>query len=85
MKIMDVSYVDQAALEAAETCIFKGAFYDKEQWKVGTVILPDTFFMLHQDLGCKEVFEIIKDTRQVREHQRYLKAREYINRTTSTK
>ena len=45
---MDTSYVDQATLDLADTCIFKGKFYDQEKKKVGMVVLPDSFFALHQ-------------------------------------
>lgn len=44
---METSYIDQVALEAADTCIFKGEFYDLENRKVGLVILPESFFDLH--------------------------------------
>lgn len=54
---MDTSYIDQAPLEAAETCIFKGEFFDKEQKKVGTVILPDSFFALHKAEPNMDIFK----------------------------
>lgn len=57
VKIMDVSYVDQVALEAADSCIFKGKFKDKDQKTVGTVILPDIFFDFNKAPGVIEVFE----------------------------
>ena len=48
LQIMETSYVDQVPLEATETCIFKGEFFDQEKRKVGVVVLPDSFFALHQ-------------------------------------
>lgn len=44
VKIMEVSYIDQEALEASNTCLFNGTFYDKDKKKVGMGIPPDTFF-----------------------------------------
>lgn len=43
-------------LDQAETCLFKGNFYDKEKRKVGVVLPPDSFFKLHNTEECKRVF-----------------------------
>ena len=48
VQVMETSYVDKTPLDLANTCIFKGDFYDEEKRKVGMVLLPDTFFDLHQ-------------------------------------
>lgn len=48
VQVMETSYVDKTPLDLANTCIFKGEFYDQDKKKVGMVLLPDTFFDLHQ-------------------------------------
>ena len=47
IQVMETSYVDQTPLDLANTCIFKGEFYDQDKKKVGMVLLPDSFFDLH--------------------------------------
>ena len=47
IQVMDVSYVDKVALDAANSYIFKGSFFDKEQKKVGMMVLLESFFALH--------------------------------------
>lgn len=40
IQVMETSYVDQTPLDLANTCIFKGEFYDQEKKKVGMVLFP---------------------------------------------
>ena len=57
VQVMETSYVDKTPLDLANTCIFKGDFYDQEKKKVGMVLLPDTFFDLHQAEPNMDVFK----------------------------
>ena len=43
VQVMETSYVDKTPLDLANTCIFKGDFYDQDKKKVGMVLLPDSF------------------------------------------
>lgn len=56
IQVMETSYVDQTPLDLANTCIFKGEFYDLEKRKVRMVLLPDSFFNLHQAEPNMQVF-----------------------------
>ena len=55
--VMETSYVDKKPLDLANTCIFKGEFYDQEKRKVGMVLLPNSFFDLHQAERNMQVFK----------------------------
>ena len=57
VQVMETSYVDKTPLDFTNTCIFKGDFYDQDKKKVGMVLLPDTFFDLHQAEPNMNIFK----------------------------
>lgn len=57
IRMMNVSYLEHEALEEANTCVFKGSFYDEERKNVEVVIPPTSFFKLHKQKDCQQVFE----------------------------
>lgn len=46
---MDTSYIGFETLEEHITCLFKGTFYDKDDKKVGVIMVLDTFFNIPKE------------------------------------
>ena len=56
VRVMEISHLERKTLEEANTCIFRGTFYDEERKSVSVILPPATFFKLHEDPVCQNAF-----------------------------